>query len=34
MFTGRTDADAKAPIFQPSDVNSQFTGKDPDPEKD
>ena len=26
----RTDAEAKAPIFWPSDVRSQLIGKDPD----
>ena len=29
-FIGRTDAEAKAPLLWPPDVNSQFTGKDPD----
>ena len=30
IFTGRTDAEAEAPIFWPYDVKSQLTGKDPD----
>ena len=30
IFIGRTDAEAEAPILQPPDVKSQFTGKDPD----
>ena len=34
IFTGRTDAEAKAPILWPSDVNSQLTGKDCDTGKD
>ena len=34
MFIGRTDAEAEAPILWPPDVKSQFTGKDPDAEKD
>ena len=29
MFIGRTDAEAKAPILWPPDVNSELTGKDP-----
>ena len=29
IFIGRTDAEAKAPILWPPDVNSQLTGKDP-----
>ena len=32
-FTGRTVAEAEAPTFWPSDVKSQFIGKDPDPGK-
>ena len=32
--TGRTDAEAEAPVFRSSDVNSQLTGKDPDSGKD
>ena len=31
IFTGRTDAEAEAPIFGPPDVKSQLTGKDTDP---
>ena len=34
IFTGRTDAEAEAPILWPSDAKSQFTGKDPDAGKD
>ena len=30
IFTGRTDAEAGAPIFWPPDVKSWLTGKDPD----
>ena len=30
IFTGRTDAEAEAPILWPTDVKSQLTGKDPD----
>ena len=30
MFTGRTDAEAKAAILWPPDENSGLTGKDPD----
>ena len=33
-FTGRTDAEAEAPILWPPDANSQLTGQDPDPGKD
>ena len=32
--TGRTDAEAEAPVFRSSDVNSQLTGKVPDAGKD
>ena len=32
--TGRTDAEAEAPVFWSSDVNSQLTGKVPDAGKD
>ena len=32
IFTGRTDAEAKAPILWPPDVKN--TGKDPDAGKD
>ena len=34
LFIGRTDAEAKAPIFWPPDVKSWLTGKDPDDGKD
>ena len=34
IFTGRTDAKAKAPILWPLDAKRQFTGKDPDTMKD
>ena len=34
IFTGRTDAEAEAPIFQPLNGNIQLIGKDPDVEKD
>ena len=34
MFIGRTDDEAEAPILWPSDVKSQFTGKDTDAGKD
>ena len=34
MFIGRTDAEAEAPVFLPSEVKSQLIGKDPDAEKD
>ena len=30
IFTGRTDAEAEAPIFWPLDVKNQLTVKDPD----
>ena len=30
MFTGRTDAEAEAPILWPPDAKSQLTGKDSD----
>ena len=33
-FTGRTDAEAEAPILWPSDVKNWFIGKDPDVGKD
>ena len=33
MFTGRTDAEAEAPILWPPDVKSRLIGKDPDGEK-
>ena len=34
IFTGRTDAEAEAPVFWSSDANSWFTGKVPDAGKD
>ena len=34
IFTGRTYAQAEAPVFWPSDVNSQLIGKVPDAGKD
>ena len=34
VFTGRTDAEAEAPIFWPPDEKRQLTGKDPDVGKD
>ena len=34
IFTGETDAEAKAPILWPPDVKSQLIGKDPDARKD
>ena len=34
IFTGRTDAEAEAPIIWPSDVKNWLTGKDPDAGKD
>ena len=34
IFTGRTDAEAEAPILWPPDVKSWLTGKDPDAGKD
>ena len=34
IFTGRTVADAEAPILSPPDAKSWFTGKDPDAVKD
>ena len=34
IFIGRTDAEAEAPIFWPSDVKSWLVGKDPDARKD
>ena len=34
IFTGRTDAEAEAPILWPPDAKSQFTGKDSDARKD
>ena len=34
IFTGRTDAEAKAPILWPPDAKHQLTGKDPEAGKD
>ena len=34
IFIGRTDAEAEAPIFLPSDSKSWLIGKDPDARKD
>ena len=34
IFTGRTDAEAEAPILWPTDTKSQLIGKDPDARKD
>ena len=34
IFTGRTDAEAEAPILEPPDSKSRLTGKDPDAGKD
>ena len=34
MFIGRTDVEAKSPIFWPPDVKSRLIGKDPDAGKD
>ena len=34
LFTGRSDAEAEAPILWPPDVESQLFGKDPDAGKD
>ena len=34
IFTGRTDAEAEAPILWPLDVKGQLIGKDPDAGKD
>ena len=34
IFTGRTDAEAEAPVFWSSDANRQLTGNVPDAEKD
>ena len=34
IFTGRTDAEAEAPIFGSPDAKKWFTGKDPDVGKD
>ena len=34
ILTGRTNAEAEAPILWPPDANSQLFGKDPDAGKD
>ena len=34
IFSGRTDAEAEAPILWPPDVKSQLIRKDPDAGKD
>ena len=34
LLIGRTDAEAEAPVFWPSDVKSWLTGKDSDAGKD
>ena len=34
IVSGRTDAEAEAPILWPPDAQSPFTGKDPDAGKD
>ena len=34
IFTGRTDAEAEAPVLWPPDVKSQLMGEDPDAGKD
>ena len=34
IFTGRTDAEAEAPVLWPPDVKSWLIGKDPDAGKD
>ena len=34
LFTGRTDAEAEAPVLWPPDGENRLTGKDPDAEKD
>ena len=34
IFTGRTNAEAEAPILWPPDMKNRFTGKDPDAGKD
>ena len=33
-FIGRTDVEAKTPIFWPHDAKSRLIGKDPDADKD
>ena len=34
IFTGRSDAEAEAPVLWPLDAKSWLTGKDPDDGKD
>ena len=34
VFTGRTDAEAEAPVLWPPDLKSHLIGKDPDAGKD
>ena len=34
ILTGKTDAEAEAPVFLSPDANSRFIGKDPDAGKD
>ena len=34
VLTGRTDAEAKAPVLWPPDAKSQLIGKDPEAGKD
>ena len=34
MFTGKTDAEAEAPMLWPPDVKSQLVGKGPDAGKE
>ena len=34
IFTGRTAAEAEAPIFRPPDAMSRLNGKDPDAGRD
>ena len=34
ILTGKTDAEAEAPILWPPDVKSELIGKDPDAGKD
>ena len=34
VFTGRTDAEADAPVIWPPDAKSRLTGKDPNAGKD
>ena len=34
MFIGRTDVEARTPIFWPPDVKSRLIGKDPDAGRD